>query len=153
MSKVSSRSGFTLIELLVSTTILAVLLTIVAVSFRKLNATARDTKRKADIQEMRGIIENYRAEMGTYPDYNNESGGYEYSADGNFLENIPADFMSHQFTDPLVAAEFGNYYYYRYRVHNLPGCTYELSARMESSSGQSCASCGVTDASIYCVSD
>lgn len=152
MRKTCNRLGFSLIELLVSTTIIAVLVTVVAVSFRQLNMTARDTKRKSDIQEMRGIIENYRAETGYYPDSANEIGGYEYSDDGTFLENVPPEFNTKIFTDPLYGTD-QTVYFYRYKLHNLPGCTYELSAVTETGTGQACSNCGVTSNAVYCVTD
>lgn len=152
MPKACSKTGFSLIELLVTTTIIAVLITVVAISFRQLNQTARDTKRKSDIQEMRGILENYRAESGTYPASSNEIGGYEYSDDGTFLENVPPEFNTKIFLDPLYGTE-QTVYFYRYKLHDLPGCTYELSASTETGNGQPCPNCGVTSNAVYCVTD
>lgn len=152
MPRTSNNSGFSLVELLVTTTILAVLLTIVAVSFRQLNMSARDSKRKADIQEIRGILENVRAETGAYPDSSNEVGGYEYSGDGTFMENVLPQYISRSFNDPLYGTE-STVYFYRYKVHNLPGCTYELSAVLESGSPQYCPACGINSGDIYCVTD
>lgn len=150
MSKIYSKStGFSLIELLVATTIMAILTMIVVVSFRQANRSARDARRKADLQEIRGILENYRLETGTYPESVSESGSYEVSSDGTFMENVPTSYMSKQYADPVNDVT----YFYRYQVRNLPGCTYELSVLLESGNGQSCSACGYTDANYYCITD
>lgn len=151
MTLTRNRRGFTFIELMVAASILAVLTAVVAVSFRQANRSARDAKRKADLQEIRGAIENYRLETGSYPASVNEAAGYEISADGTFVQNLPNQYISRNYADPLVNNDT---YYYRYRYWNLPGCTYELSARMETTgAGQTCSACGVSDASLYCLTD
>lgn len=150
MHKTFSKRGFTLIEILVATTILIVLTSVVAVSFQQGNKNARDAKRKADLEEIRGVLENYRLENGEYPDSVNEINGYEVSFDdGLFLENVSSLYLSRQYTDPKDDAT----YHYRYQLRNLPGCTYELSAKMEVSEGQACSACGYTDDTYYCLTD
>lgn len=62
-----SQAGFTLIELLVVIGIIAVLATIGIVSFGSASATARDTKRLADIRTIQSAIEIYNANTGDYP--------------------------------------------------------------------------------------
>lgn len=154
MPRVSSNAqrGFSLIELLVVTTIIGVLLTVVAISFQTANRNARDTRRKADLQEIRGILENYRLENGAYPDSSDELFGYEWSGDGTFMENIPPEYISKTYLDPLPNDTTGEFFY-RYKLHNLSGCSYELSARMEIQSGQTCSICGVSESDIYCLTD
>lgn len=152
MPRISNEAGFSLIELLVTTTILAVLLTIIAVSFQQLNKTARDTKRRSDLQEIRGILENVRTETGEYPASSNEVGGYEYSGDGTFMENVPPQYISRSYADPLAGTD-ATAYFYRYKLQNLPGCTYELTAVLESGPVQYCPACGITSGTVYCVTD
>lgn len=131
-------------------TLIAILSAVVVVSFRQANKNARDSKRKADLQEIRGSLENYRLENGVYPESDDsESGGYEVSFNGDFMENLPAAYTGHAYLDPIN----NEIYFYRYKVRNLPGCTYELSAKMETGSGQSCAACGYSDPTYYCVTD
>lgn len=145
-----SRAGFTFIELLVATAIMAVLAGIVIVSFQVATRNARDAKRKADLQEIRGLIENYRLETGAYPA---SGAGYQSTADGTFLtEMYAADFITRDYADPKEDAT----HYYRYRLRNLPGCTYELGAITEGdNAAQTCSACGHSyDAShYYCVTD
>lgn len=143
--------GFSLIELLVVTTLIAVLTAAVIVSFRQANHNARDSKRKADIQEIRGVLENYRLENGAYPDAENETINGEVSNDGTFLENVPANYTSRSYADPVNDET----YYYRYTIRDLPGCRYQLVVKMETGNGQSCAACQdpSIDSTYYCTTD
>lgn len=150
----SSRQGFSLVELLVVTTIIAVILSAVVVSFQRANQSARDAKRKSDITELKGILENYRLETGAYPDTVTGLSGtaYDESSDGTFIEVLSPVYKSRPYSDPLPAQ--GNYYY-RYQKHGLPGCQYELGAYLEAADAQPCpSSCGITSAeNYYCVTD
>ena len=67
MIRREKQSGFTFIELLVVVTIIAVLTAVAMVSYVSTNKKSRDTKRKADLQEMRSALEIVRAECGSYP--------------------------------------------------------------------------------------
>lgn len=151
----SSRKGFSLIELLVVTTIIAVILSAVVVSFQRANQSARDAKRKSDITELKGILENYRLETGEYPDTALGLSGstYDESGDGTFLEALSPNYKSRPYADPLPGQ--ADLFYYRYQKHSLPGCQYELGARMEASDSQPCPSaCGITSPlNYYCVTD
>jgi len=59
--------GFTLIELLVAMTIVAVLLGISLVSYQGARKSARDGKRKADLEQVRSALEMCRTDTGSYP--------------------------------------------------------------------------------------
>jgi len=59
--------GFTLIELLVVMTIIAILLGLSLVSFQGARKTARDGKRKVDLEEIRSALEMCRTDTGSYP--------------------------------------------------------------------------------------
>ncbi len=59
--------GFTLIEVLVSITIVAVLMGVGLVSFRSATVSARDARRKADIETVRQALVLYRSDTGCYP--------------------------------------------------------------------------------------
>lgn len=144
----SKRQGFTVIELLVVTTIIVTLTGVVAVSFRSANLSARDARRRADLEELRGALENYRLENGTYPE-SSAGAGYETSQDGTFPDNLPSTYTSKKFLDPVNDAT----YYYRYRTPGLPGCQYELSVLTETGTGRTCPACGYTDETYYCVTD
>lgn len=63
----NKRSGFTILELLVSSVIIAVLSTIGIISYRNFLETTRDTRRRSDLEQIRGALELYRNENNTYP--------------------------------------------------------------------------------------
>ncbi len=67
LSPISSSLGFTMIELLVAATIMIVLTTIGLVSYRSINQRARNGKRKADLEQVRSALEQYRVDESTYP--------------------------------------------------------------------------------------
>ena len=60
-------SGFTLIELLVAMTVVAVLMGIALVSLQGARKSARDGKRKADLEQIRSALEMCRTDTGSYP--------------------------------------------------------------------------------------
>ncbi len=64
-------SGFTFIELLVSATIIIIISAIGVVSFTSTGRSARDGKRKADLETIRQALVLLRSDAGAYP-----SGGY-----------------------------------------------------------------------------
>ncbi len=69
------KKGFTLLELLVVISIIAVLLAISASAFISSRVTARDAKRKTDIEQIRGALELFKADKGSYP--NSANGGQD----------------------------------------------------------------------------
>ena len=62
-----NQKGFTFIELLVSVTIVAVMMSVAAVSYSNVNKRSRDSKRRADLETIRSALEICRANTGTYP--------------------------------------------------------------------------------------
>jgi general secretion pathway protein G len=82
------KKGFTFIELLVVVTIIMVLTTAGAVSYRQTNSSARDSRRKADLEQVRSALELCRAENGSYP----ASLGTSIVCGGvTYLTNVPVD--------------------------------------------------------------
>src|SRR4030042_4661691 len=67
--------GFTLIELLVAMTIVAVLMGIALVSYQGARKSARDGKRKADLEQVRSAWEMCPTDDGSYPLGGLSSGG------------------------------------------------------------------------------
>lgn len=81
-----SRTGFTLVELLVAMAIVAVVMAAALVAFSGTRATARDGKRKADLETIRSALELYRS----------DAGGYPLAADyvtllGDYISAVPKD--------------------------------------------------------------
>lgn len=61
------RQGFTVVELAVVIVVLAILVTISAVSYRAVQNDARDTAVKVDLAGFRKVMEEYKREKGAYP--------------------------------------------------------------------------------------
>lgn len=85
----SRQRGFTFIELLVSISIIAVLMSVAAVSYSDTNKRSRDAKRRADLETVRSALEICRANTGTYPA--NITGSVTCSDAVVTLETTPAD--------------------------------------------------------------
>ncbi len=77
-----TKKGFTLIELLIVIAIVGILIAVGSASFLTASKQSRDTRRKADIEQIRQALEVYRSENGAYPLSSTswqttlESGGY-----------------------------------------------------------------------------
>ena len=61
------KKGFTLIELLIVIAIVSILIAVATASFLTASKQSRDTRRKADIEQIRQALEVYRSENGAYP--------------------------------------------------------------------------------------
>lgn len=117
------KSGFTLIELLVAMTIVAVLMGIALVSYQGARKSARDGKRKADLEQVRSALEMCRTDAGSYPLGSLSSGG-NITCGGKTYMTIP--------DDPLTD-----------RIYSYSGTanTYTLCATLESG-GEVVVGCG-----------
>lgn len=82
--------GFTLVELLVVMSIIAILMAISLVSYQSAQQSARDGRRKADLEQVRSALEMYRADCGGYPSSTLVS-GQAISCSGNVYMTIPSD--------------------------------------------------------------
>ncbi|MBU1167588.1 prepilin-type N-terminal cleavage/methylation domain-containing protein [Patescibacteria group bacterium] len=63
------QKGFTLIELLVVIAIIGILAAIVLVALNSARVKARDSKRAGDISNLKGAMELFNDESGSYPVY------------------------------------------------------------------------------------
>lgn len=122
-------AGFTLIELLVVITIIGILMGLLLVSFQGTRKSARDGKRKADLEQIRSGLEMCRSDTdtGSYPVGTTLpiAGGINCT---NYLPSVPKDPL-----DPT--------YLYPYSGTKN---TYVLCAYLETGSGTvtDCGSCG-----------
>lgn len=84
------RSGFTLIELVIVMAILAILLIISMMGWRRQMEKARDAQRKEDLQRISIAFEEYFSDFGCYPPETilNNCGGAELAP---YLDKIPCD--------------------------------------------------------------
>ena len=61
------KNGFTIVELLVSIVVIAVIASIIIVSYRGIEKTSRDSERTSDITLIKIALEKYQAEKSVYP--------------------------------------------------------------------------------------
>lgn len=129
------NKGFTLIELLVAMTIMAMLMAIALVSYQGARKSARDGRRRADLEQIRSALEMCRTDAGSYPNtiYDNE---------GNISCTVDVEsqiYLTGTPKDPFTTDE---YYYSPDAVNN----TYSLCAFLETGGDDSCGDdegCGV----------
>jgi len=65
----NKSKGFTIVELLIVIVIIAILATLVIVTFTGIQAKARDSQRQTDINAVDSHLEAFYAENGYYPTY------------------------------------------------------------------------------------
>ncbi|HSX31002.1 MAG TPA: type II secretion system protein [Candidatus Saccharimonadales bacterium] len=76
MVSLKNRSkGFTIVELLIVIVVIAILATLVIVTFTGIQQKARDSQRQTDINALDSHIEAYFASTGYYPSYADLSSG------------------------------------------------------------------------------
>lgn len=127
--------GFTLIEILVVVTIISLLTSAAVVSYTQLGKQSRDSKRKADIEQIRAALEMYRS---------NDSSSYYYTSSFNdYCTSFPglSGYIGSMPSDPKTG------YYYRC---NISTTNYTIGAYLETTSTGSCGSCGTSNCN-YCV--
>jgi len=83
--------GFTLIEVLVAMTIVAVLMGLALVSYQGARKSARDGRRKADLEQVRSALEMCRADSGRYPPQATLSSGDAITCGAITYMTIPSD--------------------------------------------------------------
>ena len=124
--------GFTLIELLVVISIIGILISLSLFGIQNSRKSARDAKRKSDLESIRSALEMYKADKGYYPP---TTGALSPS----YISSIPSD--------PLYPTR-------QYAYSASPsGCTsnctsYNLCAALETGSGS--VSCGISCGNSSC---
>src|SRR5438105_2145551 len=112
------KKGFTMIELLISIAIIGIL---VAIMVGALNPAfqlkkARDGRRKADLEQLRAAFEQYRADVGNYP---NPTTNMTMCGSGQSLTNGSTVYIQNIPCDPLgTAASLYNSGVYEYVTLN-----------------------------------
>lgn len=96
------KKAFTLIELLVVITIMSILIAAAAVNYQKTVQLSRDSKRKADIEQIRQALETYRSENNSYPNTGTNAGLTALVPD--YIGAIPTDPKSGGYTYVAGAA-------------------------------------------------
>jgi prepilin-type N-terminal cleavage/methylation domain-containing protein len=67
LSSANKKSGFTFSELLIVVAIIGIMATVSLVVLRDQSARGRDTRRKADLEQIRTALEFHRERFGQYP--------------------------------------------------------------------------------------
>ena len=142
-----TRSGFTLIELLVVSTIIIVLATIGFASYTSAVKSARDSKRRADMETVRQALVLYKQEQtsGAYP------AGTEWQSVMDILTSPGNKFISEPTpTDPMGTGLF------TYSV-NSPTTGFCVCANVENTSkgnvaSQTCSGFATTG-EYYCLAN
>lgn len=135
-TRLPHSAGFTLIEILIAVAIMVVLTTIGLVSYRQVGISARDGKRKADLESVRQALVFYRTDNGTYPaldsgdlDADCSSGSDGRSAYESMLADLENDgyltVSQGGVRDPRDGVEC---YGYRYQSD---GVTFQLCVKLE----------------------
>lgn len=133
------NNGFTLIELLVTMGIIAILVSLSIFALQSARESARDAKRKADLEAIRTALELYRADCGHYPNANanqvpNPLTGTGSCSGNTYMQEVPEDPVS------------GNIY----RYNRSSNTSYTLCAFLEGGgSDAGCGSCGSAGACNY----
>lgn len=138
---IKEKSGFTLIELMVAATIIGLLTAIAVASYVAAQRKSRDSKRKADLESIRGALEMMKVDCGSYratappwgASWSETCGGQTYT----YMQKVPQD-----------PKDSSIIYYYA-----TVGSGYELCAYLESGGTNSCTgganNCGSGKACNY----
>ena len=143
------QKGFTLIELLVVIAVIGILAAVVLASLNDARAKARDTKRIADLHQIRSALEMYYNDNGYYPPTGcgYDCNSYRISTDANWQSTLGvalAPYISALPVDPInnVGGPWvtGNYSYSYGNVTRTtyaPG--YDLTGQFETNHPLRCA--------------
>lgn len=140
-SSSSRTSGFTLIELLVVLTIIGILLSISFLGLTNSRKDARDTRRKADLEEIRSGLELYKADCGEYPPSATVNGLF---TSGGSLTGDPTECAGYTTVKYISAVpndpNTSNKYFYERNSGNTT--IYKICASLESVTSGSCTISG-----------
>lgn len=141
------EKGFTLVELLIAMMIIAILVSLAMVSLQGARRTARDGRRKTDLEAVRAALEMRRADCGSYPDVGlssldditgDDALGCPPCCSLTVYTTIPADPL-----DPLATRRY-------YCYANTGSNTYYLNAGLEIDTGDSYTCTGGCGSGVTC---
>ena len=131
-----SVHAFTLIELLVVITIIGILMGLLLVAYQGTRKSARDVRRKADLEQIRSALEMCRSDKGSYP---SSLGTSIVCGGGTYMASVPLDPLNPTFTYTYKPVTLdGGVTYVSYTL-----CSYLEGGFLASSCSDSClGNCG-----------
>ncbi len=123
------KSGFTLIEMLVVVAIISILAGIVLTGVTGFQANARDTRRIADLSQVRNYLEIYFNKHGHYP--GDAAGAIAATSDWVAMTTALADSGVTVPNDPLNANLSTRTYYYAVQTTPNENLKYVIGAKLE----------------------
>lgn len=127
------RRGFTLIELLIVISIIAVLLALSIFGLQGARESARDGRRKSDLELVRSGIEAYKSDCNVYPSSLPAVGSALVGNGSTTTCLVTNTYISQMPGDPLNPAR-------TYLYSSPTGATYEICSALENGTGA--ATCG-----------
>lgn len=126
------QEGFTLIELLVTISIIGILAAVSLVGLQNTRASARNARRKADLESVKSALELYKSDCGRYPASLGSSITGSCPTTNTYLTTVPVD--------PSTSAA----YYYNSPGGAANNQTYRLCAMLEGEgvTDPECSGCG-----------
>lgn len=135
------KKGYTLLEILMVMGIIGILIAVSTSAFLSARLTARDARRKTDLEQIRGALETYKADKNVYPGSQStptQSGGNASSL-ATFLVSGSNQYISAIPQDPISTMQ----YYY------IPTATgYYICASLEGQPAVVSANCGSADCGV-----
>jgi len=143
MNQWATSKGFTIVEIIVAITVVAILATIVIVSYDGIQQRTRDSQRESDITQLKIAIEKYHAENSEYPDACGNTSGCSASNLSSYLspylDSVPVDPSGS--SNQYQYVRNGNSYGLRVNFEAKPAC--KTGVRMNSGWwGSSMPTCG-----------
>lgn len=99
LQKAKSSIGFTLIELLIAVVIIAILISLGAVSYSTVARNSRDSQRKSDMSKIQLALEEFFADNGAYPSEKGVNIG-----GGRWMDYMTCDIDGNVSLDPVIKA-------------------------------------------------
>lgn len=147
-----NKKGFTLLEVILVIGIIGILMSISTAAFMSARLTARDARRKADLEQIRGALETYKADNNVYPgQYSTpfmDPGNQHPVSDLIFFLVTENNYLSAVPSDPIANVLYryvpsGNGYYLCASLEAqpqamLPECSIAVDCGSLSGSGRMC---------------